>query len=277
MITTSPWPTDAELDVAYTGAYRPDGGRFSGPGDAILRVLRGRLARRLDVIAPHGPILDVGAGEGTLVRAIGATGREAVGLERDAPGMRSVEVTDLDPAEERFAAVVFWHALEHLREPGAAIDHAARLLSPGGVLVVAVPNAAGVQARVFREDWFALDPPRHLVHVPAAALLERIDEAGFETERISHWRGGQIIFGWTHGLVKRTSRLDLYDAIRRPEARMAPMGPGRRAGALALGVLLSPIVAVGAATEVAARRSGSIYVEARMPLAEPRTTVDASR
>src|SRR5688572_14836062 len=34
-----------ELDRAYAGWYRPDEGRFSGPGDALLRRSRGHLAR----------------------------------------------------------------------------------------------------------------------------------------------------------------------------------------------------------------------------------------
>src|SRR3954470_21581390 len=61
--TTRPWPSDAELEQAYAGFYRPDSGRFSGPGDALLRRSRGTLARRLDRIAPPGPVLDVGAGD----------------------------------------------------------------------------------------------------------------------------------------------------------------------------------------------------------------------
>src|SRR3954466_14067139 len=78
--TTTPWPTDAELERAYGGFYRPSVGRFSGPGDALLRRLRGRLARRLDALAPRGPILDVGAGDGALVNALVERGREVTGL-----------------------------------------------------------------------------------------------------------------------------------------------------------------------------------------------------
>jgi len=32
--STDPWPTAAELDAAY----RPDAGRFAGPGDRLLRA-----------------------------------------------------------------------------------------------------------------------------------------------------------------------------------------------------------------------------------------------
>lgn len=261
--TTDPWPTDSELDAAYEGFYRPDSGRFSGPGDALLRRSRGTLARRIDTIAPPGRVLDVGSGDGALLDALAAAGRDALGLERAStrPDVRDADIEEIGGA---FAAVVFWHSLEHLRAPGRALAHAARLLAPGGVLVVALPNAASLQARAFGDRWFALDLPRHLTHVPAAALVGRLGAEGLEVERVSHWRGGQALFGWLHGLTAAVPGTgDLYDAIRRPDARQAPLGPGRRAATLAAATALAPVAALAAAGEVAARRGGSVYVEAR--------------
>lgn len=260
--TTDPWPTAAELDRAYEH-YRPDRGRFSGLGDALLRRTRGRLARRVDRIAPPGPVLDVGAGDGSLLDALTARGREATGLERDSrrDDVRAGEVGDIEDGQ---AAVVFWHSLEHLRAPAAALEQAVGILRPGGVLLVAVPNAASLQAETFGDRWFHLDLPRHLVHLPASALVERIRALGLEVTRVSHWRGGQAVFGWLHGLVGRLpGRPDLYDAIRRPEARSAPVSGGRRALTLAAGVLLAPWAALAAAIEIAFRRGGTVYVEAR--------------
>jgi SAM-dependent methyltransferase len=261
--TTDPWPSDAELGSAYGGWYRPAEGRFSGVGDALLRWLRGRLAQRLDRIAPPGPVLDVGAGAGALVDALRARGREAVGLERR-PARPDFEERELTEVEGSFAAVVFWHSLEHLREPREALARAASLLMPRGVLVVAMPNAASLQARAFGARWLALDLPRHLVHLPAGALVERLGELGLSVERVSHLRGGQAAFGWLHGLVDLLpGRPSLYDAIRRPAARAEQVGAGERAAALAAGALLLPVAAAAAGAEAAARRGGSVYVEAR--------------
>ena len=117
--TTDPWPTDAELDQAYS-RYRPRSGRFSGPGDAIFRRTRGALARRLDRIAPAGPVLDVGAGDGALVDALRALGREATGLERN-PERADLAAREIADVDGEWAAVVFGHSLEHLRAPGPAL------------------------------------------------------------------------------------------------------------------------------------------------------------
>jgi SAM-dependent methyltransferase len=265
--TTQPWPTPAELAAAYPEAYRPAGGRFGGPGDRLLARTRGLLARRIALIAPPGPVLDVGAGDGSLLRALRARGRDVLGLERgdaaahaDVP-MRDAAVADL-PGD--WAAIVFWHALEHLPAPAAELAAAAERLAPGGVLVIAVPNPDSLQAHVFGADWLALDLPRHLVHLPRDVLLGRLTELGLAVERVSGWRGGQVGFGMLHGLVRcLPGRPDLYDALRRPGARLQEQRRSERRRALAAGVLLAPLAGVAAAAEIAMHRGGTTYVEAR--------------
>jgi SAM-dependent methyltransferase len=261
--TTDPWPSEETLKSAYEGWYRPSAGRFAGPGDALLKRSRGALARRLDHIAPPGPVLDVGAGDGTLLDALKRRGREATGLELVSarPDIRRADIAEID--DTGFAAIVFWHSLEHLPKPGEALAAAAQKLARGGVLVVAVPNSDSLQARAFGDDWLALDMPRHLVHLPAGTLTNRIEQLGLRVTRTSHLRGGQVVFGWLHGLTKRLpGHPDLYDAIRRPEARRVQMTIGRRAATVATATALAPVAAAAALAEAAVKRGGSIYVEA---------------
>jgi SAM-dependent methyltransferase len=261
--TTDPWPTEVELELAYSGAYRPDSGRFVGIGDAVLRRTRSSLALRLDQIAPPGPVLDVGAGDGALLEALRRLGREATGLERTSNGA-DVAAQRLSEVGDSWAAIVFWHSLEHLPEPGVALEQAAGMLTPGGVLVVAVPNSDSLQARVFGDRWLALDLPRHLVHLTSSALRTRLRDLGLRVERVSYLRGGQVVFGWLDGMVGALPGApSLYDAIRRPAARFQPLSGGRRLATLLAAALLLPIALVSAATEVSMRRGGTVYVEAR--------------
>ncbi|HWF34636.1 MAG TPA: class I SAM-dependent methyltransferase [Solirubrobacteraceae bacterium] len=266
--TTYPPPDEAELEAAYSGWYRPAGGRFAGGGDRLLRRSRATLARRLDEHAPAGPVLDVGCGEGALLDALHARGREALGLERTSAraDVRAREVTAFHEREGEWAAVVFWHSLEHLRQPAAALARGCELLGPGGLLVVAVPNRASWQARAMGERWFALDIPRHLVHLPASALTDSVRARGLEIERVSYWRGGQVMFGWLQGIVAGLpGHLDLYDAIRQPEARSRRLTSRQRVAAVAAGVAASPLALALAGAEVAARAGGTVYLEARRP------------
>jgi len=263
--TTSPWPSDEQLGQAYAPWYRPEGGRFSGFGDKLLRRMRSTLASRLNQVLPEGPILDIGAGDGNLIASFRRLGRDAVGVDpyaaKNHPHVRAVELEEMDGS---WSAVIFWHSLEHLRRPVRSLRHAAKLVAPGGVLVVAVPNATSMQARLFGDYWLALDLPRHLVHISPPALLSQIEELGFKVERVSYVRGGQVLFGWLHGLVRGLpGHPDLYDAIRRTEAQQETAGPSVRLYALAAAVCALPVALVGSAIEVAARSGGTIYVEAR--------------
>jgi hypothetical protein len=186
-----------------------------------------------------------------------------VGLEREdsdgAPG--GLEV---DEPEGSFAGIVFWHSLEHLNPAGGALDRAASLLAPSGVLIIAMPNPASLQAAVFGDSWFGLDLPRHLVHVPAAALLTRLRRLGLAIEHVGYLRGGQNLFGWLYGWVRLLpGRPDLYQAIRRRQARREPQPASSRVLAITAAAVLLPFAAVCVAVETATRRGGSIYVEAR--------------
>jgi 2-polyprenyl-3-methyl-5-hydroxy-6-metoxy-1,4-benzoquinol methylase len=273
--TTYPPPDDAELERAYSDWYRPASGRFSAGGDRVLALSRATLARRLDRIAPPGPILDVGCGEGWLLKALRARGREAVGLERtgahqeplaaaSSDAVLDIEVTEFGDRLGGWAAVVFWHSLEHLPDAGSALDRAAELLAPGGVLVVAVPNLSSLQARAFGMRWFHLDLPRHLVHLPAPALIAGLSARGFAVERVSHWRAGQGVFGWLQGIVgSLPGRPDLYSAIRRREAREDQLAERHRMAVLAAASVLAPFATALSAAEVALRAGGTVYIEAR--------------
>ena len=265
-LTTYPIPSGEELDRAYGEWYRPKGERrFSFLGDAILGRSRALLARRVDEVSPPGPVLDVGAGEGSLLDALRSRGREAVGLERaeHRSDMRDEPIEDVE-GEGAWAAVIFWHSLEHLPRPASAVRAAARLLANGGVLFVAVPNTASLQARAFGSRWLHLDLPRHIVHLSTHALVTELGAAGFRIERVSQARGGQIVIGWLDGLVGALpGNLRLYQALRRPSARSAAIPRGKRLAALAAGVILLPVAAILSLLEIALRRGGTIYVEGR--------------
>lgn len=260
--TTVPRPSEDDL-AACDSWYRPASGRFVWSGDAVLRATRRVLAGRIDRRAPGGPVLDVGSGEGVLLDALHERGRTALGLERKS-SRADVRTGSIADVGNGWAAVVFFHSLEHLPSPAAALAEGARALTRGGLLIVAAPNWSSWQARLFGDRWFALDLPLHLVHLSPAALLRKLAELGLRVERVSRVRGGQGVFGWLHGLVGLLPQHpDLYDAIRRPEARRRPISIPSRTLAIAAAVVLLPVALACALAEFLAGQGGTIYVEAR--------------
>jgi SAM-dependent methyltransferase len=187
-------------------------------------------------------------------------GRSAIGLERSST-RDDVWTKDLSDCAGNWSAIVLWHSLEHLSDPRRVVAEAASKLVPGGILVIAVPNLSSLQARAFGARWLHLDLPRHLVHLPAENLIGDLPTHGLVVMRVSYLRGGQIFFGWLHGLVgSLPGRLDLYQSIRRTSAQERP---GRRWAAVIAGLALSPVAAVAAGLEVTVRRGGTVCIVAR--------------
>jgi SAM-dependent methyltransferase len=75
------------------------------------------------------------------------------------------------------------HVFEHVPDPITLLKECYRLLSPGGHLILAMPNLGSLGHRLFREHWLALDPPRHLCLWSAATLSRALRDTGFRVLR----------------------------------------------------------------------------------------------
>jgi SAM-dependent methyltransferase len=151
--------------------------------EALHRRARRRLAERVARMAPPGPVLDVGSGDGTLLDALRASGRVATGIGRssDRADVHDVDITELGG---RYAAIVFWQSLGRVPAPRTALEHAAALLKPDGLLTIAQP-AAGLPALTQRlhrtvrsAPTVAVPAPR--VRIPQRTLVERLHALGLE-------------------------------------------------------------------------------------------------
>jgi 2-polyprenyl-3-methyl-5-hydroxy-6-metoxy-1,4-benzoquinol methylase len=104
-------------------------------------------------IEPPASVLDAGCGWGTTLEALEDRGYRAVGMDvcrgvleglaGDRPGRRLIE-WDLEtgspaPESAAFDAAVALDVIEHIDDDAAAIARMARLVRPGGVLIVSVP------------------------------------------------------------------------------------------------------------------------------------------
>jgi hypothetical protein len=155
-------------------------------------------------VAPPGPVLDVGSGDGMLLDALRATGRLTTGIApgragaEPRAGVRAADITELGG---RYAAIVFWQSLGRLRAPGLALDHAAALLKPGGLLAIAQPSTARLQARALGERIVAPGAPRHRALIPPHALTERLRALGLQVESIDHLLDLPTPGGWLQSLL----------------------------------------------------------------------------
>lgn len=117
---------------------------------------------------------------------------------------RNAQRIPVDTVEGRWAAVVFWHSLEHLPDPGEVVRQAARLLRcsvPAELSSLPCRTPGVFRQERFGDRWLHLDLPRHLVHLSSESLQDGLRKSGFEILSTSSTRGGQIVIGWLDGLV----------------------------------------------------------------------------
>ena len=102
---------------------------------------------------PIGGLLDIGTGTGRIIELFGPSAREALGIDRSPEMLRiargKLEQAGLDNARVRQAdmyalpaksgeadTVVLHQVLHYAQEPGRAIAEAARVLAPGGRMLI---------------------------------------------------------------------------------------------------------------------------------------------
>jgi SAM-dependent methyltransferase len=178
------------------------------PGGRLFRLAATLAARRLGGVppAPPGHLLDVGCGSGAFLLALEDAGWRCSGVEIDAGAVetahkagleriRQGDFLEADYPDSSIDVVRFWHSLEHLRSPRAALVEARRILRPGGTLVVGVPNFGSLLSKAFRGRWFPLEVPRHLWHFDRTRLRALALQTGFEVQRIRNVTTTSAILG----------------------------------------------------------------------------------
>ncbi len=121
-----------------------------------------------------GKILDIGCGTGHFLNSMKRAGWLVTGIEKSykarsyAESKFNLEVSDTSQIAKlnsgTFDCITMWHVLEHFHEPAIIMKEMSRLLKPGGLCVIALPNSNSFDAAYYRNYWAAFDVPRHLWH-----------------------------------------------------------------------------------------------------------------
>jgi 2-polyprenyl-3-methyl-5-hydroxy-6-metoxy-1,4-benzoquinol methylase len=171
-------------------------------------VVYERLAQR----CAERDVLEAGCGEGYGADLLAGVAHRVVGLDYDESAvahvraryprveMRHGNLAELPLSDGEVDVVVNFQVIEHLWDQGQFVTECARVLRPGGVLLMSTPNRI-----TFSPGLDTPLNPFHTRELNAAELTELLTEHGFELEsmlgvfhgpqllELDHRHGGSII------------------------------------------------------------------------------------
>jgi ArsR family transcriptional regulator len=150
---------------------------------------------------PLGRLLDIGTGTGRMIELFGPRATQATGIDRSSEMLRLARVKleaagihsslrqgdmyALPLADQSADSVIIHQVLHYAHSPAAAISEAARVLAPGGSLLV-VDFAAHE-----RDELRATDAHIRL-GFEDEVMVGWFDAAGLVMDHVEHLKGGQL-------------------------------------------------------------------------------------
>lgn len=142
----------------------------------------------------NGRLLDIGCGTGTRLVLFKELGWKVEGLEMSLKAARTARSTgatiynatlqDANLRENHYDVVYLNNVFEHFGNPRLSLEKIAFTLKNNGQLIMVVPNSNSLIFRIFGQNWFALEIPRHLFTYNRNNLQSLIQGFGFETKEV---------------------------------------------------------------------------------------------
>ncbi len=283
LVRTQPFLDDSQLGEYYTrDYYGSQSEKFNPVMEQLLEYFTEKHARHLtgliekkNGVAPR--VLDIGCGRAMLLRKLHALGGECTGTEIPAytfpEGEKDIRfinghLSEIGFDSESFDAITIWNVLEHTADPAATLKEIVRILKPGGVFAVAVPNFGSLQRRVFNAHWFHLDLPRHTHHFTEPRLLQLLKDSGLEPLSVQTGALEQEMYGfvqsWQNSSLSRRSPNRLYELLKSSGKKPLPKKMEFLLLAAFAGVSL-PIGALQSAVSTARNDGVILTIYARKP------------
>ncbi len=220
LVYLSPRPGNDEIGAYYPPEYQEEIRKLIDRmrNNALLQKGLAMLRkRRTPPDSPPGRALDVGCSFGDYLLYLRDQGWSVEGIERDPDAVRHAKQAGLvihegDAAEMlmtlpagQFDVVTLWQVLEHMVDPLGCLQEIHRILRPGGMVMLEVPNFASLPSRWFGASWFPLEIPRHLFHFTPETITQMLARTEYSILPIE-WIPSPEALVWSLRLLWKRSR-----------------------------------------------------------------------
>lgn len=198
---TQDYPDEEEIGGFYESEdYISHSDISEGLINKLYRIARDIMLRRKKDLVVRvtglntGTLLDIGSGTGYFGSVMKNAGWQVKGIEVNEKA-RNFSITrfGLDTGTPEsvasfeaatFDCITLWHVLEHFHDPFKYFSEIYRMLKPGAVCLVALPNSNSYDEKYYKKYWAAWDVPRHLWHFNPDTFNVFSEKAGFVLEKL---------------------------------------------------------------------------------------------
>jgi len=193
-LITTPRPTESEISKYYQSEkYISHSGTRHSLFDKIYH-----LARRISLnwkfklieglVNKKSSLLDYGCGTGEFLKYMQSKDYNVIGIEpSDAAREKANKILDgkvfktLNHLDDNSLDVItLWHVLEHVHQLNDTLQNLKKLLTPNGLIIIAVPNPQSKDSKKYKNYWAGYDVPRHLWHFTQETLQELLFKNGMK-------------------------------------------------------------------------------------------------
>lgn len=205
--TVSPLPTPEELAKFYAETYYDSSSNWGyhteyGELEPGLKRTYARILEKVERLRPgrrFERVLDVGCAYGFFLDVVEQRWRpqEVVGVdvtpearERNERAGRTFHHGFIETAplpDAHFDLVFMGDAFEHVHDPLRAADQFARVLAPGGVLVITTVDFDAVVPRLLGARWRLMTPPEHLFFWTRRSISKLFEDRGLTARVSNYW------------------------------------------------------------------------------------------
>lgn len=173
---------------------------------------------------PGSRLLDVGCGDGRFLLLMQNLGWQVEGTEVDPEAVKTArnnklevklgELSEQKYPDNSFDVITLKSVMEHLPDPLDVLIECQRILKDEGILMIITPNTKSRIHNIYKNNWFDLDPPRHLHLFSPKNLEGLLKKVGFKSIKI-----------WTTSRNLRSSLIGSWDIKKKGYHKMGNHQP----------------------------------------------------